>query len=132
MAALVCTDERYLKAEGLSLANIKGCVPIDGDSHDLPMHMKANAGKKVAATDRARFGAENLQKDLSPVMHVARGKNIPPFLILHIVDPDHPETQAQAERLARVLRDHRRTHAGEVRARAVTGRVAESLHRLSP
>jgi acetyl esterase/lipase len=104
LSALVCTDERYLKSEGLSLANIKGCVPIDGDSNDLPMHMKANAGKKVAATDRERFGAEDLQKELSPVMHVAKGKNIPPFLILHIVDPDHPETQAQAERFAQVLR----------------------------
>jgi acetyl esterase/lipase len=104
LSALVCTDERYLKAEGLSLADIKGCVPIDGDSHDLPMHMKANAGKKVAATDRERFGAEELQKELSPVMHVAKGKKIPPFLILHIVDPDHPETQAQAERFAQVLR----------------------------
>ena len=68
------------------------------------MHMKANAGKKVEATDRERFGTENLQKELSPVMHVAKGKNIPPFLILHIVAPDHPETQAQAERFAQVLR----------------------------
>jgi arylformamidase len=104
LAALVCTDERYLKAEGLSLANIKGCVPIDGDSHDLPMHMKANARKKVEATDRERFGGENLQKELSPVTHVAGGKHIPPFLILHIVDRDHPETQSQAERFAQVLR----------------------------
>jgi arylformamidase len=104
LAALVCTDERYLKAEGLSLAAIKGCVPIDGDSYDLPMHVKANAGKKVAATDRERFGDEKLQKDLSPALHVAKGKNIPPFLILHIVDPNLPETQAQAERLAQALR----------------------------
>src|SRR5437773_4301136 len=29
LAALVCTDDRYLKAEGLSLAIIKGCVPVD-------------------------------------------------------------------------------------------------------
>jgi acetyl esterase/lipase len=104
LSALVCTDERYLNTEGLSLTNIKGCVPIDGDSYDLPMHAKANAGTKVAATDRERFGDESLQKELSPVMHVARGKNIPPFLILHIVDSDHPETQAQAERFAGALR----------------------------
>src|SRR5262245_29876198 len=31
LAALVCTDDRYLKAEGLSLAIIKGSVPVDGD-----------------------------------------------------------------------------------------------------
>lgn len=104
LAALVCTDERYLKAEGMSLADIKGCMPIDGDSHDLPMHMKANVGKKVAATDKERFGGEDLQKELSPVTHVAKGKNIPPFLILHIVDRERPETQAQAERFAQVLR----------------------------
>jgi acetyl esterase/lipase len=104
LSALVCTEERYLKAEGLSLANIRGCVPIDGDSYDLPLHMKANAGKKVEATDRERFGDENLQKELSPVLHIAKGKNIPPFLILHIVDADHPETQAQAERFAQALR----------------------------
>jgi acetyl esterase/lipase len=104
LAALVCTDDRYLKAEGLSLANIKGCVPIDGDSFDLPMHVKANAGKKVAAADKERFGDETLQKELSPVIHVAKGKNIPPFLILHIADRDHPETQAQAERFAQALR----------------------------
>src|SRR5262249_27869294 len=32
LAALVCTDERYLKSEGLSLAIVKGCVPVDGDT----------------------------------------------------------------------------------------------------
>ena len=104
LSALVCTDEHYLKAEGLSLADIKGCVPIDGDSFDLPMHVKANAGTRVAATDRERFGGEDLQKELSPVMHIAKGKSIPPFLLLHVVDPAHPETQAQAARFAQTLR----------------------------
>jgi arylformamidase len=32
LAALICTDDRYLKAEGLSLAIIKGCVPVDADT----------------------------------------------------------------------------------------------------
>src|SRR5262249_18495439 len=36
LAALVCTDDRYLKAEGVSLASIKGCVPVDGDTYDVP------------------------------------------------------------------------------------------------
>src|SRR5205085_11870015 len=34
LAALLCIDERYLKAEGLSLAIIKGCVPVDGDTYE--------------------------------------------------------------------------------------------------
>jgi hypothetical protein len=33
---LVCTDERYLKAEGVPLEVIKGCVPVDGDTYDVP------------------------------------------------------------------------------------------------
>jgi arylformamidase len=32
LAALVCTDDSYLKAEKLSLSLIKGCVPVDGDT----------------------------------------------------------------------------------------------------
>src|SRR3954464_3085291 len=36
LAALICTDDRYLKAEGLSLAIVKGCVPVDGDTYDVP------------------------------------------------------------------------------------------------
>src|SRR3954447_19047024 len=34
LAALLCTDDCYLKEEGLSLAIIKGCVPVDGDTYD--------------------------------------------------------------------------------------------------
>ena len=36
LAALICTDDRYLKAEDLSLAITKGCVPVDGDTYDVP------------------------------------------------------------------------------------------------
>jgi arylformamidase len=41
--------------------------------------------------------------ELSPVTHVAKGKGIPPFLILHVAG--HPETQAQSRRLAQALRE---------------------------
>ncbi len=36
LAAILCTDERFLKAEGMSFASIKGCVPVDGDTFDVP------------------------------------------------------------------------------------------------
>src|SRR5947209_3768613 len=39
LAALVCTDDRYMKAEGLSLSDIKGCVPVDGDTYDVPVQV---------------------------------------------------------------------------------------------
>ena len=36
LAALMCTDEKYVKAEGFSLAAIKGCMPVDADTFDIP------------------------------------------------------------------------------------------------
>ena len=53
---------------------------------------------------RQKFGLtpEN-HKDFSAVTHIARGKGIPPFLILHVAD--HPDTTAQAQRLGAVLKD---------------------------
>jgi acetyl esterase/lipase len=102
LAALVSTDDRYLKAEGLSLSIIKGCVPVDGDTYDVPMQI-GMVEKRIADIYRWKFGDEASQKDLSPVTHVAKGKHIPPFLILHVAD--HPETKAQSERLVKALQE---------------------------
>ena len=32
----MCTDDRYAKAEGFSLTIVKGCVPVDADTFDIP------------------------------------------------------------------------------------------------
>ena len=100
LAALVCTDDRYLKAEGLSLSAIKGCVPVDGDTYDVPVQI-ATVEQRRKDAYRAKFGDGASQKDLSPITHVAKGKGIPPFLILHVAD--HPETTWQSQRLAKAL-----------------------------
>jgi arylformamidase len=102
LAALVCTDDRYLKAEGLPLTIIKGCVPVDGDTYDVPMQIETVKGKRAAGYI-IKFGDEKMQKELSPVTHVAKGKNIPPFLILHVAE--HPETKAQSHRLVKALQE---------------------------
>jgi acetyl esterase/lipase len=102
LAALVCTDDRYLKAEKLALTLIKGCVPVDGDTYDVPMQI-ATVEERRARIYRQKFGDEKSQKDLSPVTHVAKGKPIPPFLILHVAD--HPETKGQSQRLAKALQE---------------------------
>lgn len=102
LAALVCTDERYLKSEGLSLSIVRGCVPVDGDTYDVPLQIKT-VEERRATIYRQKFGNEESQKDLSPVTHVARGKHIPPFLILHVAE--HPETKAQSQRLAATLEE---------------------------
>jgi acetyl esterase/lipase len=102
LAALICTDDRYLKAEGLSLAIIKGCVPVDGDTYDVPLQI-ATEPAKSAASHAQKFGNAESQKDLSPVTHVASGKGIPPFLILYVAG--NPLTGAQAQRLAKALEE---------------------------
>jgi arylformamidase len=102
LAALACTDESYLKAEELSLTIIKGCVPVDGDTYDVPMQI-ATVEQSRAERYRKKFGDADSQKDLSPVTHVAKGNNIPPFLILHVAD--HPETKGQSQRLSKALQE---------------------------
>ncbi|HVK15025.1 MAG TPA: alpha/beta hydrolase [Gemmataceae bacterium] len=102
LAALVCTDEQYLKAEGLSLAHIRGCAPVDGDTYDVPMQIKT-VEQRRADIYRKKFGPEESQKALSPVTHVAKDKRIPPFLVLHVAD--HPEVKGQSERLVKVLQE---------------------------
>lgn len=100
MASLICTDDRYLKAEGLSLSNIKGCVPVDGDTYDVQMQIAA-VEQRIAEIYMRKFGIIALQKELSPVTHVAKGKSIPPILLLYVAD--HPETKPQAQRFATLL-----------------------------
>src|SRR5438874_359776 len=110
LAALICTDDRYLKAEGLSLASTKGCVPVDGDTYDVPAIIEvAETRWRVHGLAPAKFGHREKfgndparHRDFSAVTHVARDKGIPPFLILHVAG--HPDTSAQAQRLGNVLK----------------------------
>ena len=111
LAALMCTDDRYLKAEGVSLTAIKGCVPVDADTFDIPAiievaETRARAHHFPLPTNghRQKFGNDpEKHRDFSAVTHVAKGKSIPPFLILHIAG--HPDTTAQARRMAAVLQE---------------------------
>jgi arylformamidase len=100
LAALVSTDESYLKSEGLPLSIIKGCVPVDGDTYDVPLQI-ATVEQRRKDIYAWKFGEPEHQSDLSPVTHATKGKQIPPFLILHVAE--HPETKAQSLRLAKAL-----------------------------
>ena len=110
LAALLCTDDRYLKAEGVPFNVLKGCVPVDGDTYDLPkIIMTAEFRQMVYGKPlptfghRQKFGNDPKKHlDFSAVTHVAKDKDIPPFLILHVAG--HPDTSAQARRLGEVLK----------------------------
>ena len=111
LAALICTDERYLKAEGVSFDVLKGCVPVDGDTYDVPAIIEvAETRWRVHGMPpqkfghRAKFGDDPAKhRDFSAVNHVAKGKGIPPFLILHVAN--QADVSAQAFRLGAVLKE---------------------------
>ncbi len=111
LAALICIDDRYLKAEGLSLTLLKGCVPVDGDTYDVPAIIEtAETRRRVHGLPQAKYGHREKfgydpakHRDFSAVTHVAKDKGIPPFLILHVAE--HPDTSAQAQRLANALKE---------------------------
>ena len=53
---------------------------------------------------RLKFGNDPAKhRDYSAVTHVAKDKGIPPFLIIHVAE--HPDTNAQAQRLEIALKD---------------------------
>lgn len=110
VAALISTDERYLMREGVPFDVLKGCVPVDGDTYDIPRiimtaeHRQAlYGGKMFTFGHRQKFGNDpEKHVEFSTVTHVAKGKGIPPFLLLYFAG--NPDTRAQAERLGTVLK----------------------------
>lgn len=118
LAALICIDDRYLEEQGVAFDVLKGCIPVDGDTYDIPkIIMTAEhrqtlyGGKMFAFGHRQKFGNDpEKHVDFSAVTHVAKGKSIPPFLILYF--SGNPDTRAQAHRLEQVLK------ASDIPARA--------------
>ena len=111
LAALLCTDQRYLEAEGVPFSIIKGCVPVDGDTYDVPAIIETAETRRrlhgqpaPKAGHREKFGNDAAKhRDFSAVTHIAKGKGIAPFLILHVAE--HPDVSAQAFRLGAVLKE---------------------------
>ncbi len=111
LAALVCTDHRYLRAEGVPPTAIKGCVAVDGDTYDIPAIIELEETRRrlhgfemPTFGHRQKFGNDPAKhRDFSAVTHVAPDKDIAPFLILHVAE--HPDTSAQARRFEAALRD---------------------------
>lgn len=104
LAALLCIDSRYIGAEGVPRTSIKGCVPVDGDTYDVPLQVATATARRKSLHQPPpkmghpeKFGNLERQRELSAVNHVAPNRGIPPFLILHVAD--HTDTSAQAYRL---------------------------------
>lgn len=111
LAALICIDDRYLKAEGDAFDGLKGCVPVDGDTYDIPkiittaeLRQTLYGGKMFTFGHRQKFGNDPEKHiDFSAVTHVRKDKGIPPFLVLYFAGS--ADTSAQARQLEAVLKD---------------------------
>ena len=101
LVALVGTDERYLRAAGLSFASLKGVIPIDGAAYDVACQIK-DGGNFMRDTYISAFGSDPArQQALSPTFMAAR-PNAPAFLLIHVQRKDGI---AQNEALEAALRN---------------------------
>jgi len=100
LVALVGTDPQYLRAVGLSHADVDGVIPLDGAAYDIPSQF-ADAGPRMVQTYTAAFGSDPArQKALSPISH-ATGPNAGAFLFPHV---ERADAVRQNEPLAAALR----------------------------
>jgi acetyl esterase/lipase/endonuclease/exonuclease/phosphatase family metal-dependent hydrolase len=92
LAALLCTDESYLKANGLSLKEIRAAMPISGiyEFRNGELSFAIGKGKEAAAS-------------ASPVNHVSGDE--PPFLILY-ASSDIPRCAEMSGELKESLLKH--------------------------
>ncbi len=110
LAALICTDARLLHNEGVPLDILKGCIPVDGDTYDIPkiimtaeFRQTLYGGKMFNFGHRQKFGNDpEKHVEFSAVTHIAKDKQIPPFLVLFF--SGNPDTTAQARRLEESLK----------------------------
>jgi acetyl esterase/lipase len=94
LAALLGTDERYLKAEGLDLKAIRGVISMSG-VYRLP---------EQSPFFKSQFGEDpEVRKDASPLVHVHEG--VPPFLILYAENELAYCDKATAESFCKALCD---------------------------
>ena len=100
LVALVGTDELYLRAAGLSFADLAGIVPIDGAAYTVSEQIE-QAGPRMRQTYTAAFGTDLArQRRLSPTLQAA-SPNAPAFYIPHVQRDDGVR---QSNELAAALR----------------------------
>ena len=100
LVALLGTDERYLRAAGLSFADLAGVLPIDGAAYDVPAQMAA-AGRYMQGRYKEAFGTDPAQqRALSPLTYAA-APNAARFLFINVQREDG---LAQAKALSEALR----------------------------
>jgi acetyl esterase/lipase len=120
LAALVSTDERYLKAAGLKPADVAGVVLLDGAAYDIARQIEIAPLPRMKTIYTDAFGDDPADhRDASPITHIAAGKDIPPFLILYVAtrrdgrlqSTQLSETLSRAGASAKLVAAENKTHA---------------------
>jgi arylformamidase len=97
LVSLVSTDERYLKKSGLNLSIIRGTMSLDSDYFDIPFSLRQDEATRPLLEEV--FGSDSsVWADASPVNHIERNKDIPPFLLVYVASREGV-TGVQAERM---------------------------------
>lgn len=87
LAAIIGTNDRFLKERGKDLAILKSNVLLDPAALDIPRYVKLVEGRSMTALYELAFGKDEANwRDASPQLHVAPGKKIPPTLIFYAGD----------------------------------------------
>jgi acetyl esterase/lipase len=108
LAALLATDEEYLKDEGLSRKDVRGVVAVSG-VYRIPDKLEftwPNTGEKISLQGNPFdfvFGKDPKGREAaSPISHVCAG--LPPFLLLY-ADMDLPLIPEMTKDFAAALKD---------------------------
>ena len=107
IAALLATDQHWLADAGIAPpadaqhSLLKGLVLLDGGGYDLERRARNSVDAEnslglVFGRDHSQWAAA------SPVTHIAAGKGLPPFLLVHA--GTQKATAVEARELARALR----------------------------
>jgi acetyl esterase/lipase len=91
--AILATNERFLKAAGKELSILKSVVELDTQALDVPRMMH---GSQTAVYSQAFGQDERLWREVSPLHHVAKGKEIPAFFLVVADNREQKVQQAAA------------------------------------
>ena len=131
LVALLATDEQYLQAEGLSLKDIRGAIPISGvyRIHDVAINAGVSPTRGTRPANNPNrpplfssvFGSDpQVRRAASPLVHVKPG--LPPFLVLY-ADRDMMTLPEMAREFDSALRERK----GEVQTVEVKQRTHISI-----
>jgi arylformamidase len=86
LVALVASDERYLRHEGLELGVIKAVIPLDSGAYDLA-RFASKCGSKLPDPYGATFGQNPADWNAaSPVTYISKTTSIPPMAVVYSGD----------------------------------------------